>query len=260
MVLSAETGRPIGAPVAVGAESCIVGRNRHSHVVLDDRRVSTSHCELIATDRGVLLRDLESKNGTYVNQVRLESGSSVYLSVDSRIRCGGRGSVPVPESERVPISRADPLAPSSASPFRCLRRLYAQLASLRSHELSVLVTGETGTGKELVAQAIHQSSVRSGGPLVVVDCTTIPSSLAESVLFGHQKGAFTGASVVASRTYRISSSCGRRGPATRRLKKPEGGRNSSRAHYPTGLQVSLFAVQLPALGRDPLFGRDDVDR
>jgi integrase len=74
-----------------------------------------------------------------------------------------------------------------------MRRLYAQLTSLRSHELSVLITGETGTGKELVAQAIHRSSVRSGGPLIVVDCTTIPSSLAESMLFGHEKGAFTGA-------------------------------------------------------------------
>ena len=193
MVLSAETGRPIGAPVAVGAESCIVGRNRHSHVVLDDRRVSTSHCELIATDRGVLLRDLESKNGTYVNQVRLESGSSVYLSVDSRIRCGETWlEFRCAESERVPISRADSFGALVGRSVP-MRRLYAQLASLRSHELSVLVTGETGTGKELVAQAIHRSSVRSGGPLVVVDCTTIPSSLAESVLFGHEKGAFTGA-------------------------------------------------------------------
>jgi len=74
-----------------------------------------------------------------------------------------------------------------------MRRIYARLASLAPHDLSVLITGETGTGKELVAEALHRASRRAGGPFIVVDCTTIPASLAESRLFGHEKGAFTGA-------------------------------------------------------------------
>ncbi|HEV3191500.1 MAG TPA: sigma-54 dependent transcriptional regulator, partial [Polyangiaceae bacterium] len=74
-----------------------------------------------------------------------------------------------------------------------MRRIYAQLAKMASHDLSVLVTGETGTGKELVARTIHEASRRREGPFVTIDCTTIPASLAESRLFGHEKGAFTGA-------------------------------------------------------------------
>ncbi len=74
-----------------------------------------------------------------------------------------------------------------------MRLIYAQLGRIAPHEMSVLITGETGTGKELVAQAIHKASRRAAGPFVTVDCTTIPRSLAESALFGHEKGAFTGA-------------------------------------------------------------------
>jgi DNA-binding NtrC family response regulator len=147
----------------------------------------------VATDKGVLVRDLDSRNGTLVNQVRLEHGSCVYLTADARLCCGqtwlafrsaGRDQVPVSTSHMY-----GRLVGSSVG----IRRMFAQLAKISRHELSVLITGETGTGKELIAQAIHQTSKRSDGPLVTVDCTTIPAALAESKLFGHEKGAFTGA-------------------------------------------------------------------
>jgi DNA-binding NtrC family response regulator len=92
----------------------------------------------------------------------------------------------------VPISNAHQYGPLVGS-SPAMRLIYAQIARVAPHEVSVLVTGETGTGKELVAQAIHLASRRQAGPFVVVDCTTIPASLAESRLFGHEKGAFTGA-------------------------------------------------------------------
>jgi DNA-binding NtrC family response regulator len=171
----------------------VVGRGGHCHIVLDDPRVSTSHCELVATDHGVLLTDLDSRNGTFVNQVRLERNSSAYLAGEAHIRCGhtwlrfsGAG------VERVPLSAQNTFGPLVGHSI-AMRRVYAQLARVASHELSVLITGETGTGKELVAQALHGASRRRAGPLVVVDCTTVPASLAESKLFGHEKGAFTGA-------------------------------------------------------------------
>jgi len=70
VVLSPTTGEPVGASVVVGPEPCIVGRGRHCQVSLDDPRVSTSHCALVATDQGVRVMDLGSTNGTYVNQAR----------------------------------------------------------------------------------------------------------------------------------------------------------------------------------------------
>ncbi|MCK5796779.1 MAG: sigma-54-dependent Fis family transcriptional regulator, partial [Deltaproteobacteria bacterium] len=74
-----------------------------------------------------------------------------------------------------------------------MRELFALMERLAPTEASVLIEGESGTGKELVAEAIHHASRRKGGPLIVVDCGALPSSLIESELFGHVKGAFTGA-------------------------------------------------------------------
>ena len=190
-VLSQETGEPVGAPVLIGPEPCIIGRGDHCRLVLDDPRVSTSHCEVTATDKGVHVKDLDSRNGTFVHQARLDKGA--YLATDARLRCGQTWmALRVATPEAVPISTSGSFGPivgrSSA-----MRRIYTRLASVAPHDLSVLITGETGTGKELVAEAIHRASRRANGPFVVVDCTTIPPTLAESRLFGHEKGSFTGA-------------------------------------------------------------------
>jgi two-component system NtrC family response regulator len=72
---------------------------------------------------------------------------------------------------------------------RCLRQMIAVARS----DSSVLILGETGTGKELFARAVHENSPRAANPLIVVDCTNLPGSLAESILFGHARGSFTGA-------------------------------------------------------------------
>ncbi len=74
-----------------------------------------------------------------------------------------------------------------------MRRVFSVLEKVASTPLSVLIVGETGTGKELVARALHDASERKAAPFVVVDCGCIPPTLAESILFGHEKGAFTGA-------------------------------------------------------------------
>ncbi len=193
LVLPSASGVPQGMPVPIGTRPCIIGRGGHCTIILDDPRVSMSHCELVATDRGVRLSDLGSRNGTVVNQVRLERHSSVYLTIDSRIRCGQTWLAFRAEGvEQVPLSTSRSFGPLVGRSV-AMRRIFAQLAKIAPYDLSVLITGETGTGKELVAQAIHQASARRGGPFITVDCTTIPTSLAESKLFGHEKGAFTGA-------------------------------------------------------------------
>ena len=186
-------GQPVGQVVTIGPEPCVIGRGAGSQVVVDDPEISTSHCELTATSGGLRVRDLNSRNGTFANQARVEAGGSFYLAADARLKCGQTWfSLKVTGSQEVALSRAghcgDLVGRSDA-----MRRIYAQIGRIAPSELTVLITGETGTGKELVAQAIHQASPRAAGPFVTVDCTTISPSLAESTLFGHEKGAFTGA-------------------------------------------------------------------
>jgi DNA-binding NtrC family response regulator len=206
VVLSPENGRPAGAPIPIGPEPCLVGRGSHCRLILEDPRVSTSHCSLTSTIQGVQLTDLGSRNGTFVNQVRLEQGSAVYLSADARIRCGQTWlAFQCTGREQVPINFAPMFGPF-AGRSAAMQRIYAQLKKITSHELNVLVTGETGTGKELVAQAIHGSGQRREQPFVTVDCTAIPASLAESKLFGHGRGAFTGA--IARQTSPFEDACG----------------------------------------------------
>lgn len=95
-------------------------------------------------------------------------------------------------AERLELAREDQFGDLVGTSSR-MRRVFRQLQELAQTDLGVLITGETGTGKELAAQAIHDSGKRAGKPFVVVDCTTLVGSLAESQLFGHEKGAFTGA-------------------------------------------------------------------
>src|SRR5580700_1180375 len=93
------------------------------------------------------------------------------------------------ESEKLYDSRLPRIVGNSAA----LRRVLGMVRTVAPTEATVLIQGETGTGKELIAEAIHQCSDRSGGPFVKVNCAAIPASLLESEMFGHERGAFTGA-------------------------------------------------------------------
>jgi two-component system response regulator GlrR len=168
-----------------------VGGRSNNDLVLSDRRVSGMHLEMELTDRGYRLRDLESTNGTTVNGLRV---------VDAIVPAGAAIGVgkslirfePLPESEDIvlhPESRFGRML--GASPV--MRKLFADLSRIAPSEATVLITGESGTGKELVAEAVHEQSKRAGGPFVVVDCGAIPGTLFENELFGHERGAFTGA-------------------------------------------------------------------
>jgi DNA-binding NtrC family response regulator len=137
-----------------------------------------------------LLRDLDSTNGTRVGGVLvreafLEEGAVLRVG-DSALRFEPD---PQPQLLGGQAESFGPLVGSSPA----MRRLYDVLQAVAPTELSVLITAETGSGKELVAQALHAASPRRKGPFVVVDCGALPSTLAESILFGHEKGSFTGA-------------------------------------------------------------------
>lgn len=186
-VVSRATRGPV---VPVGPNPILVGRGAGCDLVLADSRVSAAHCEIEATEEGVRVRDQGSTNGTYVGNAR---ASDALLCGAATIRCGDTLIEFEPgDGEDAPLSTSKRFGRLIGT-TRPMRILFAQLQTIAATEMSVLIEGETGTGKELVAQAIHEASPRAEKPFVVVDCAGLSPSLAESSLFGHEKGAFTGA-------------------------------------------------------------------
>jgi DNA-binding NtrC family response regulator len=176
-------------PIEITGEPLVVGRAPECGLVLDDPKVSSTHAELVATGNGVRLRDLGSRNGTFVDSVRC---TEVHLLAQSRLRFGAQRFLFTPRTVRVETGSAEPFGPLVGS-SAVMKRLFHRIKKIASTDLSTLILGETGTGKELVANAIHLESARAARPFVVVDCSAIPASIAESTLFGHEKGSFTGA-------------------------------------------------------------------
>src|SRR5262249_55901181 len=141
--------------------------------------------------QGFLLRDLGSSNGTWVGSVRLTEG---YVEAGARVRVGRTTFRIDPGDEDIcePLSAEDRFG-SLLGSSSAMRRIFAALPRVAQSESTVLLEGETGTGKGVLAAAIHNASARASGPFVVLDCTAIAPTLVESELFGHVKGAFTGA-------------------------------------------------------------------
>lgn len=168
-----------------------IGSREGNEILLTDDTVSRNHAEVTRTPHGILLRDLESTNGTFMGPVRIRE---VYLGENRRFRVGRT------EIEFTPIDEVIDIVPAPSTRFEGLvarsvpmREVFSVLERVAPTELTILVTGETGTGKELVSRAIHNRSKRKNGPFVVFDCGAVPRNLVESELFGHERGAFTGA-------------------------------------------------------------------
>jgi len=172
--------------------SCTIGAGSGVDIIVSDDTVSRRHVELTLVPAGVALRDLDSSNGTFYLGQRVEK---MVLSLGSRIRIG---SVDVAIDTDTESLLATPEGDDSYRGLlgrsQSMRKLFAMLARLEGSLVSVLIQGESGVGKELVARAIHGGSMIAEGPLVVVNCGAIDRELARSELFGHRKGAFTGAS------------------------------------------------------------------
>jgi DNA-binding NtrC family response regulator len=180
-----------GARVESRGEELSVGTSDGNDLQLTDASVSRHHCAFRAGDRGLELRDLGSRNGTFVGEAEVlrafvRSGAAIRL---------GKTTLELTVLDREleqPLATGDRLGPIiGGSPT--MRRLYPLVEQYGASAATVLVTGETGTGKELIAEAIHAASDRRDGPFVVVDCGALSHDLAESELFGHERGAFTGA-------------------------------------------------------------------
>jgi two-component system response regulator HydG len=168
----------------------LLGQSPACTLRLDDRAVSRRHAAL-DPDGGVLhLRDLGSTNGTFVNGLRafdvvLAGGETIHLGA-TVLRIEQGEDVSVPASTR---SRFGTFMGASDE----IRRLYPLIDRIAASDIPVVIEGETGTGKEVLAESLHEEGARTAGPFVVFDCTTVAATLMEATLFGHERGAFTGA-------------------------------------------------------------------
>ncbi|MEM8608006.1 MAG: sigma 54-interacting transcriptional regulator [Myxococcota bacterium] len=180
-----------GQRVEIASERVTIGRSLICGLALTDTAVSGTHCEIVASESGFLLRDLGSTNGTSVEGVRVREA---WLKPGDAIQLGrtvvrfevGSGTV------EIDLSHQEQFYDLIGHGVR-MREIFAVLEKVAAADLTVLIRGETGTGKELVARAIHRASKRARRPLVVQDCSAIPANLIESILFGHERGSFTGA-------------------------------------------------------------------
>ena len=168
-----------------------IGQHSSNDLVLPDRTVSRFHCEILLDGGAARIRDLGSRNGTWVEGTRVVEA---WLRDGAELRLGQTPLRVSIGEERVAqqLSDRSELGPPVGRSV-AMRAAFALIQKAAPTDTTVLIEGETGTGKEGAAEAIHLGSPRREKPLVVVDCASMPAGLIESELFGHGKGAFTGA-------------------------------------------------------------------
>ncbi|HEX8796015.1 MAG TPA: sigma 54-interacting transcriptional regulator [Polyangiaceae bacterium] len=198
ILLFAEDFAALPPAIPLAARATVLGRSEPADVILPHTAVSRLHARISRTDDGYVLRDLDSRNGVLVQGRRITEavlrphdvvriGDALFKFVDRGVHAHAAyridGTV-APEARRVTIA--------GAVGGLQMARVSAEIATIGPTDLPVLISGETGTGKELVARALHEASGRSG-PFRAINCAAIPQNLVETELFGFKKGAFTGA-------------------------------------------------------------------
>ena len=184
-------GEDSGEEFVIDKSKVYVGRSKVNDIKLGDQSISSTHFELRAEEDGFLLRDLGSTNGTRVGGCRIRE---VWLEPDVTFRAGNTTFRVLASDEvvEIPLS-AEEHFHGVIGRSVAMREVFATLSKVAPSELTCLIEGNTGTGKERIARAIHDASRRKKKPYVVLDCSSIPRDLMESYVFGHEKGAFTGA-------------------------------------------------------------------
>ncbi len=181
----------LGKSCRLDEGTAIFGRDADCNLCVIDKNVSRKHVRFELVPEGILVQDLGSMNGIEHLGRRIERA---VLEPGSRVTVGRTviDLLPLAEGKAHRIAQRDGYGELVGSSV-AMRRVYAMLESLEKSDAPVLIQGETGTGKELTARALHRKGPRAEMPFVIIDCSNIPMELMESELFGHKKGAFTGA-------------------------------------------------------------------
>lgn len=183
-----DAGRVFEPPETIGGVS--IGVSEDNRIVLTDPTVSRYHLEIDRTEAGLVVNDLGSLNGTFLGAVQLRQA---VLPAGTRLQLG-QTTLEIGDSlEASSTDALDVAIPGLVGDSPVMHALRAQVAKLAPSNASVLIQGETGTGKEVFARSIHQLGPRREQPFQIVDCGSLPSTLIASELFGHERGAFTGA-------------------------------------------------------------------
>ena len=184
-------GADAGRTATIDQPTFVIGTGQSADVRIGDPAVSREHVRVSLQPNGVRVRDDGSKNGTWLGGVRIKD---VLLSTDTSIVIGGTTIAITVEAEslELQLSESDRFGDAIGG-SAVMRNLFATLEKVAPTDLTVLLEGESGTGKDVLARAIHARSSRKDEPMVVVDCGAIAPTLVESELFGHERGAFTGA-------------------------------------------------------------------
>ena len=189
VVSGAGAGRRVPIPGDAFSVGSAVGNDLR---LAEDGAVSRRHCRILADERdGYRIEDLGSTNGTFVNGVRV---AHAFLDEGARIQLGGTVLEFSPQAESRELERsAGESFGAVVGRSPAMRRVFHLAEAYAPTEATVMITGETGTGKEILAREIHAHSPRAKRPFLVIDCAALSPDLVESELFGHVKGAFTGA-------------------------------------------------------------------
>jgi DNA-binding NtrC family response regulator len=189
--LQVTSGPDQGKQTMMESDRLLIGTHPQCDLALSDPAVSRHHAELRVTRLGLMLRDLGSTNGTMANDLLVRE---VLLPVRSELILGStKVMVSVLDDTVTHQLAAEGRFGEMLGRTPIMRAIFAKLSRAAASDVTVLLEGDSGTGKELAARALHEYSPRKEGPFVVVDCGALPRSLIESELFGHERGAFTGA-------------------------------------------------------------------
>jgi DNA-binding NtrC family response regulator len=187
--VQAAEGPGKGPSVQLRSGTVVIGSHPDCDLVLEDPAVSRRHATAELLPGEVRVTDLGSRNGTRYLGAKIATAT---VPVGGAIQVGKTTVRFQPVAEAAASSELESLhGLVGRSP--AMRRVFALLQKAARQEVTVLLRGETGTGKGAAARALHQESPRAAGPFVVFDCAAVQSNLMESALFGHRKGAFTGA-------------------------------------------------------------------